>query len=378
MKKNQPLLEERDFTGGGILALPSNRVGTTGNKDIDQQISALVEEWDCGHRNPLIEELLVTSLKLGHDQNTAADLKLINRTLKELRASAKMFHPYLSVRKVAVYGSARTPAGQPEFEAAREFSKKMLQHKFMTITGAGDGIMGAAQMGAGRDNSFGLNISLPFEQSANQTILGDHKLITYNYFFTRKLAFVKESNAAALFPGGFGTMDECFEVLTLMQTGKASVFPVVMVDAPGGSYWKTFLQFVREHLGRLKLISEEDLDLFKVTDDVDEAVEEIMHFYKVFHSYRYVGEKMVIRLQGKLSDADLASLNSDFADLLKSGQFVQGDALPEERNEEAIHKLPRLILTINRGKAGRLRQLINAINSFDVENVHKDASIDSL
>lgn len=366
MKKNQPLLEEKDFTGGGILALPSNRVGTTGNKDIDEQISALVEEWDCGHRNPLIEELLVTSLKLGRDKNTIADLKLINRTLKELRASAKMFHPYLEVRKVAVYGSARTPVDQPEFEAAKEFSKKMLEHDFMTITGAGGGIMGAAQIGAGRDNSFGLNIRLPFEQDANETILGDHKLITYNYFFTRKLAFVKESNAAALFPGGFGTMDECFEVLTLMQTGKASVFPVVMIDAPGGSYWKTFLQFVREHLGRLNLISEGDFELFMVTDDVDEAVEEIVHFYKVFHSYRFVGEKMVIRLQGKLADVDLVSLNTDFVDLLKSGQFEQGGALPEERNEEAIHELPRLIFTNNRGQIGRLRQLINTINSFEV------------
>lgn len=368
MKKDEPLLEEKDFTGGGILALPSNRVGSTGDKSIDQQISELVAEWGCGRRNPLIEELLVTSLKLGRDENTTADLKLINRTLKELRASAKMFHPYLAVRKVAVYGSARTPPGQPEYEAAKEFSKKMLEHGFMTITGAGEGIMGGAQMGAGRDNSFGLNIRLPFEQGANETILGDHKLITYNYFFTRKLAFVKESNAAALFPGGFGTMDECFEVLTLMQTGKASVFPVVMVDAPGGSYWKTFLQFVREHLGRLKLISEDDCDLFKVTDNVDEAVEEIVHFYRVFHSYRFVRKKMVIRLQGKISDSDVSSLDKDFADLLKSGSFVQGEALPEERNEEAIHLLPRLIFTINRGKAARLRHLINRINSFDFES----------
>jgi uncharacterized protein (TIGR00730 family) len=365
MKKNRPLLEEKDFTGGGILALPSTRVGTTGEEAIDKKVADLVAEWDCNGRNPLIEEMLVTALKLGHDENSVADLKLINRTLKEMRASSKVFHPYQAERKVAVYGSARTPPGQPEHDAAIEFSEKMREHKFMTITGAGEGIMGAAQQGAGRDNSFGLNIKLPFEQGANETIIGDHKLITYNYFFTRKLAFVKESDATALFPGGFGTMDEGFEVLTLIQTGKASVFPVVMVDAPGGSYWKTFQQFVREHLGRLKLISEDDFNLFKITDNVDEAVEEIVHFYRVFHSYRFVGKKMVIRLRQKLSDRQLGQLDGEFSDLLESGHFEIGEALPEERNEEALHELPRLIFKIHRGKAGRLRLLINRINSFD-------------
>ena len=167
-----------------------------------------------------------------------------------------MFQPYDRERQVSVYGSARTEPGQPEYEAAKEFTDKMREHGFMTITGAGEGIMGAAQEGAGRESSFGLNIKLPFEQKANDTIIGDHKLMFFNYFFTRKLAFVKESDATALFPGGFGTMDEGFEVLTLMQTGKASIFPVVMVDAPGGSYWRTFEQFLREHLLRLKLISE--------------------------------------------------------------------------------------------------------------------------
>lgn len=365
MKKNQPLLEEKDFTGGGILALPSDRVGTTGDKSVDRKVAELVAQWDCGRRNPLIEEMLVTALKLGHDENSEADLKLINRTLKEMRATSKMFHPYQAERKVAVYGSARTPPGQPEFEAALEFSGKMRDHGFMTITGAGEGIMGAAQKGAGRDSSFGLNIKLPFEQGANATIIDDPKLITYNYFFTRKLAFVKESDASALFPGGFGTMDECFEVLTLIQTGKASVFPVVMVDAPGGTYWRTFQQFVREHLGRLKLISEEDLELFKITDDVDEAVEEILNFYRVFHSYRFVGKRMVVRLEQQLSDRQLGQLDTEFPDLLASGHFELGEALPEERNEEALHNHPRLIFEVHRGKAGRIRQLINRLNSFD-------------
>ena len=228
---------------------------------------------------------------------------------------------------------------------------------------AGDGIMGAAQEGAGRDYSFGLNINLPFEQGANPTIDGDHKLLNYNYFFTRKLAFVKESDAVAAFPGGFGTMDEVFETLTLMQTDKALVFPVTLIDAPGGTYWKTWFQFVKDHLLRLGLISPEDLDLFLVTDNIDKAVEEITHFYSNFHSYRYVRDKMVIRMLKPVSQTLQDVLNHEFSDLLKKGEFACCDPLPQEKNEPHLAELSRLSFTIKRGKAGRLRQLINRINS---------------
>jgi len=354
--------EERDFTGGGIFSLPKG-VGSTGDKSFDTRIRELVAAWDCGEANPLIEELIITALRIGKDRLGEADLKLFNRALKEMRASSRVFAPYATERKVSVFGSARTRPDQPEFEAARRFSERMSEEGFMTITGAGDGIMGAAQLGAGRDNSFGLNIRLPFEQSANEVIEGDHKLITYNYFFTRKLAFVKEADAVALFPGGFGTMDEGFEVMTLIQTSKAAILPIVMVDAPGGVYWRTFRDFLKEHLLRLGLISAPDLNLFLITDDVEEAVQEILRFYSNFHSYRFIKDLMVIRMHHSLSTGELAAVNADFRDLLKEGEFSCCSAHPEETNEPHLIGMPRLSFRAKRGKAGRIRQLIDRLNS---------------
>ena len=317
--------EEKDFTGAGIAARPFH-LGTTGNPHFDQKIKTLVEEWSCGRHNELVEELIVTALKLGHDDVSVGDMKLFNRTLKELRMANNAFRPYQHRRKISTYGSARTKPGQPEYEAAVAFSQKMSAAGFMTITGAGHGIMGAANEGAGRRESFGLNINLPFEQSANETIDGDNKLITFNYFFTRKLSFVKEADAVALFPGGFGTMDEGFELLTLIQTGKSTILPIVMIDAPGGKYWKTWKQFIEEHLLRLGLISPEDFFLFKVTDDIDEAVAEITHFYSNFHSYRYVKDKMVFRLRNIAALAAGISTSSAETPAAASIQRVNRDS----------------------------------------------------
>lgn len=354
--------DERDFTAGGIFCQPAKQ-GTTGNPDFDEAVARLAVSWDCGRYEQLVEEMIITVLKLAHDDLGVADLKLFARTLRELRASSKMFRPYTSELKVAVFGSARTQRELPEHAAAIEFSRRMREAGFMTITGAGDGIMGAAQEGAGRDASFGLNIKLPFEQSANPTIAGDDKLVTFNYFFTRKLAFVKEADAVALFPGGFGTMDEGFEVLTLMQTGKAQVLPIVLVDAPGGTYWKSFVQFIREHLLRRKLISEDDLKLFRLCQTVDEAVEEVTTFYRVFHSYRFVGQDLVVRLKTPLSEEFVAELNRDFADLLQpKSHFRLSEALPDEANEEHLLGFQRLIFRMHRGRNGRLRELIDRIN----------------
>ena len=226
--------------------------------------------------------------------------------------------------------------------------------------------MGAAQRGAGRDRSFGLNIRLPFEQQANEVIEGDPKLINFNYFFDRKLNFVKESHAFALFPGGFGTMDETFEVLTLMQTGKARVIPVVMLDRPGGNYWETWMKFLTEYLFKLGLVSPEDFSFFKIAHDVDAAVQEILQFYKVYHSTRWVGEQLVIRICHGLSNDAVARLNKDFADLVREGEIVQGSALRPEKNEPKIWNLPRLVLTPYRDNFGRFRQLIDAINATSV------------
>lgn len=350
-----------DFTGGAIHALPVH-ARSSGDPKLDQQIAELVTEAGIENNPELIREFIVTAIKLGRDNLAVADLKLFNRAFKELRHAAKMFQPYAQQRKVVVFGSARTSPDSPAYHAAEHFSKAMHTHGYMTITGGGDGIMGAAQKGAGRANSFGLNIRLPFEQRANDTIHGDKKLVNFNYFFTRKLNFAKESHAIALFPGGFGTMDEGFEILTLMQTGKGRILPVVLVDQPGGQYWKTFVAFLRDHLLGNHLVSPEDFDFLKVTDNVDVAVAEILQFYHNFVSYRWVGKRLVIRLKRPLDEAALAHLNTDFADLLESGTIEQGTALPEELNEPELAELPRLLLTPRRRDFGRYRALINAIN----------------
>ncbi len=352
----------KDFTGGGILALP-RKPGTTGDKEFDDRVKQLVEDWGCDNEK-LIREMITTALKMGKDGINDGDLKLYNRALKENRASSRVFGPYADRRKVSMFGSARTKPHEIEYKTAQRFAQKMADHGFMGITGAGPGIMGAAQSGSGRENSFGLGIHLPFEGGPNETILGDHKLINFNYFFTRKLAFVKESDATACFPGGFGTMDEIFEVLTLMQTGKALIYPVVLIDAPGGTYWKTWLQFIREHLFRLGLISEEDFSLFMITDDVDEAVEEITGFYRNFHSYRYVRDQIVVRLQNPVTEKMLIIIDHEFKDLLEEGDFEASDPLPEESDEPMLADLHRLKFSIKRNCAGRFRKLIDKINEF--------------
>lgn len=356
----------QDFTAGAIAA-PSPRPQTTGNTKIDDLVRNLVAESGCTKSCALIEELIITALKMGHDQTTTADLKLFNRSLKELRFAARVFAPFRDVNKVVVFGSARTRPDEPEAIAAEEFSRKMWeQHRYMTITGGGDGIMGAAQKGAGRDHSFGLNIRLPFEQRANETIHGDPKLVNFNYFFTRKLNFVKETHAVALFPGGFGTMDEGFEVLTLMQTGKARIIPVVCVDRPGGGYWKTWFSFLGEYLLKLGLVSDDDFHFFKMTDNVDEAIAEIVQFYRIFHSYRWVGQQVSIRLRQRIAGASVAELNREFADLLADGAIAQTEALPEEHNEPELEKLPRLVFHPRRRNFGRFRLLIDRINQADL------------
>lgn len=305
----------------------------------------------------------MTALKIARDPMGVADLKLINRSLKELRYAAKVFAPFQHVRKIAIFGSARTPLEAPEAQVAEEFARRMIAHNFMVITGGGEGIMGAAQRGAGRERSFGLNIRLPFEQRPNEVIEGDEKLINFNYFFTRKLNFVKETHAFALFPGGFGTMDECFEVLTLMQTGKARIIPVVLLDRPNGTYWQTWLRFLTDYLFKIGFVSEDDFRFFKIMPSVDDAVAEITGFYKNFQSMRWVRDQLVIRIVKRLTSAALVDLNKNFADLVSKGEIVQGTALRPEKNEPDIWELPRLILTPYRRSFGRFRQLIDAINS---------------
>jgi uncharacterized protein (TIGR00730 family) len=357
-----------DFTAGAIHNQPAQRGSSLGEK-FDERIRELVRDFGAEKSPELIEEIIVTALKMAQDRMGTADLKLINRSLKELRYAAKVFAPYRDKRKVCVFGSARTAPSEAEFQVAETFAREIVAHDFMVITGGGEGIMGAAQRGAGREKSFGLNIRLPFEQQANETIHGDAKLINFNYFFTRKLNFVKETHALALFPGGFGTMDEGFEVLTLMQTGKTRIIPVVLLDRPGGTYWETWEKFLREHLLSLGLVSLEDFDLFKIARDVPEAVREILHFYRNYHSSRWVGEQLVIRISQTLSETALEELNTKFSGMLRTGKIVQGVALRQERNEREILHLPRLIFTPHRRSFGRFRQLIDAINLAEMKSI---------
>ncbi|MBX7208607.1 MAG: TIGR00730 family Rossman fold protein [Verrucomicrobiaceae bacterium] len=362
-------MQDRDFTGGNIASIPAHERTSVGDISTDQTIRRMVDDWlGDSERSDLVSELVGTALKTGRDNTAVADLKLMNRALREMRRANKIFESYRHVRKVSVFGSARTRPDEPAYATAVEFARRMAAAGYMVITGGGDGIMGAAQHGAGRENGFGLNIQLPFEQSANATITGDPKLLSFKYFFTRKLSFVKEADAFASFAGGFGTIDETFEALTLIQTGKATVMPIVLIDAPGGDYWQQVLYFCETQLLARRLISQEDLQLFKVTSNLDDAVREITGFYKVFHSYRYVGKKLAVRLKWRLTPAAVATLNEKFSDLFR-GTLEQRSALPEETNEEGILHLPRLTGVMTKKSFGRLRHFIDAINTAELVKV---------
>lgn len=307
--------------------------------------------------------MIPTTLKIAGDELSMADLKLINRSVKEIRSVAKIFAPFKHLRKVVAFGSARTQSDSPHYKLATDFASEMVRRRFMLITGGSDGIMGAVHRGAGRAHSFALNIRLPSEEPVNEMIEGDPKLITLNYFFTRKLSFVKEAHAFALFSGGFGTLDEAFEVLTLMQTGKARIVPVVLLDRPRGKYWDTWKKFLAERLLKSGFISEEDFAFFKIKHSAHDAALEITQFYKVFHSARWIGKQFVIRLNRSLSKEAITDLNTGFADIVRRGQIVQCTAPSKEKDELEMSKLPRLIFTPFRGRFGRFRQLIDSINS---------------
>jgi uncharacterized protein (TIGR00730 family) len=320
---------------------------------------------------PQIQELIArireSTDKMATDPPSRGDLKILGRTLKELRYAFKVFAPYRRRRKVTVFGSARTPPSEPAYRQAEAFGHAIAEHEWFVITGASSGIMEAAHVGAGRAKSMGLNILLPFEQSANSVIAGDSKLVHMKYFFTRKLMFVKETDAICLMPGGFGTLDEGLEVLTLLQTGKHDLLPVVMLDAPGGHYWSAFQEFVEKQLLAQGMISPEDLGLYTITDDASAAVATILRFYRRYHSMRYVRSKLVFRLNDKPSDQTLEAINARFADILTEGQFELSEPLPDEKDDPVLAPLPRLVFSFNRRNLGRLRQLIDFLNADDAK-----------
>jgi uncharacterized protein (TIGR00730 family) len=334
------------------------------HQEILQQVGALLAGSETDRRKFLLKELLLGVLKVDEATLNILDLKILSRTLRELRHAFRVFHPYRHRPKVSVFGSARTLPDDPDYQLAVRFARLVVQRGYMVITGGADGIMRACQEGAGKEHSFGVNIQLPFEQGANTVIAGDPKLITFKYFFTRKLLFMKESDAIALFPGGFGTHDEGFEVLTLIQTGKSQPKPIVCLQAPGCTYWNQWQAFITNQLLSRGLISEEDLCLFKICESEEDAVREIETFHRNYHSVRFVDRRLVLRLKHRMSGRQLARLNADFADLLVEGAFEQCDPLPEERDEPELQHLTRLVGFYNRRSAGRLRQLIDRLNSL--------------
>jgi len=310
----------------------------------------------------LIEEIKQTADKLASDRATRGDLKILSRALKELRYAFKVFAPYRRERKVSVFGSARTPAQNPCYAAAEQFGRRMAEEGWMVVTGAGGGIMEAAHRGSGRDMALGLNILLPFEQEANPVIAGDPKLVSLKYFFTRKLLFVKEVHAIVSCPGGFGTLDEAFETLTLVQTGKRDLMPLVMLDEPGGTYWSAFLQYIKEELLQNGLISPSDLSLFKVTDNVEEAVEEVLGFYSVYNSMRFIRDRLVLRLHVEPTAELMDRLNEEFADIVASGRIEKAEVHRVEADDAHLASLPRIGFVFNRKAVGRLREMIDVIN----------------
>ncbi len=310
-----------------------------------------------------VREMKETADKLVRDGASRGDIKLMNTAFKELRYALKIFSLYRDRRKVTVFGSARTKPDHPSFAQAVECGRLLSEAGYMVITGAGGGIMEGAHLGSGHDTSLGLNIMLPFEQSANSIMTkAREKLVTLKYFFTRKLMFVKEADAVILFPGGFGTLDEGFEVLTLVQTGKSHLFPIVCVDHPGGKYWKHWDEFIRAELLDRHLISPDDCSLYRVTESVADAVQEVIDFHRVYHSSRYVKGDLILRIQRPLSAPLLEDIRREFANIVVKGTIEQTVADPSESNEESLKDMPRLRFRFDRRNLGRLRLMIDRIN----------------
>lgn len=336
----------------------------TDDPAIVAQIDALIKQFgaDPGDQHTrFVRDIVQTALRLAAQPGDIGELKVMANSLKELRYGFSVFGRYKQPHKITIFGSARTPEDHPDFTACVEFSKLMADAGWMAITGAGMGIMKAGNVGPGRDSSFGVSIRLPFETNANQVIEGDEKLINFRYFFTRKLMFVSQCEAVALFPGGFGTMDEAFETMTLVQTGKAQPMPIVLVEGAGGDYWKGFDHFLREHLLKRGWISPEDPALYYIAKDALDAANHVLHFYRNYHSSRYVREQLVIRMHRPLKDSDVQALEKEFAVIIKDGGIKQCG--PLEGEEDNLH-LPRLTFHHTKHKFGKVRSLIDRINSL--------------
>lgn len=312
-----------------------------------------------------IQRALGVLIRTAGEDIDRLDWKIITASLEDMEKGFQTFYPYRHTRKVTIFGSARISPDSSEYRLAVEFARRITQTGFMVLTGGGGGIMQAGNEGAGREHSFGLNIQLPFEQFCNPFIAEDEKLINFKYFFTRKLFFLRESDAVALFPGGFGTQDEAFETLTLCQTGKYGPAPLVLIDEPAGDYWQNWHEQICNNLLQKGLITPQDIKLYTITSDIDVACDTICNFYRVYHSSRYVGDRFVMRLNDELSSEQIEQLNEQFQDILLSGKIEKSFALPEEKSDETA-TLPRLVFDFNSRKYGRLYEMINQINQFEI------------
>ncbi|MEH2119804.1 LOG family protein [Nostoc sp.] len=331
------------------------------SESLQADIAELIARLPTLKNRQLIQQALATIVRLADTEIERLDWKILSAALVDMERGFQLFYNYRHVRKITVFGSARLASDTPEYQMALKFARAVSQLGFMVMTGGGGGIMQAGHEGAGRENSFGLNIQLPFEQLANPFIEGDPKLINFKYFFTRKLFLLKESDAIALFPGGFGTQDEAFECMTLTQNGKFGPVPLVLIDRPGGDYWWSWSEYIEKQLVQNGLVSPEDPSLYTVTDNLDVACDVITRFYQVYHSCRYVGNKLVIRLKTDISDAQVEQLNANFSQIIVQGRIEKSQALPQEAQDETVG-LPRLILYFNQRDLGRLYQMIATIN----------------
>ena len=362
---NQPeFLAARDLDSRAGKQGPMRTAKGTGDAELDAQLEELAQAY-CGRHNPTtVRQLLATTLKAAASSIEEHDLEMMNRTLHEMLMADKMFLPYRNVRKITCFGSARIAENEPAYAQAKKFAQLAARQGYMVITGGGPGIMQACNEGATEHFSFGLNITLPYEQHANHVVDGSEKMMNFYYFYTRKLNFLKQTDALVAFPGGFGTMDEIYESITLMQTGKATLFPVVLLDPPGETFWGRWVHFIRKELLNAGLISPEDMSLLYVSKSPEDALAYIERFYRRFHSYYFKGEQISIRLMDEPDVETLQWLRSDFADLMPQEDL---QLLPrgEDDPEPLLAELPRLSFTLQRGNYARLKELIDAINDID-------------
>lgn len=341
------------------------RVASTGDADLDSRLESLLDELDVTANRDQLRELFISVVRLAQGEPDRLDLKIASAALREMREGFEVFAPYRNVRKITMFGSARTLPTDPLYSQARNLASRLAALGWSTVTGAGPGIMAAGLEGAGPEHSFGINIRLPFEQEANQFISSDPKLVSMKYFFTRKLLLVKESDGYAVLPGGYGTLDEAFELLTLLQTGKAEPSPVVLLEVPEGSYWHAWEHFVTEEVAARGLIGAEDASLYLITDDVAQAAGEILGFYRNYQSLRWVGGRLVVRLLAPPTPSEVAALSEEFAGILvhRPIEILPGPLPTEAREDDHLH-LARIALSFNRVSYAHLRRLIDALNAL--------------